>query len=65
MVTNYISEKAKIGDNAQVWHFSYIGDDVEIGDNVKIGANAVVVKSLPSNVTAVGIPAKIINKGDK
>jgi Acyl-[acyl carrier protein]--UDP-N-acetylglucosamine O-acyltransferase len=40
MVTNFISEKAKIGDNVQIWHFSYVGDDVEIGDNVKIGSLA-------------------------
>ena len=40
MVTNFISEKAKIGQNVQVWHFSYIGDNVEIGDNVKIGSLA-------------------------
>jgi len=40
MVTNYISEKAKIGNNVQIWHFSYVGDDVEIGDNVKIGSLA-------------------------
>ena len=38
MVTNFISEKAKIGQNVKVWHFSYIGDNVEIGDNVKIGS---------------------------
>lgn len=38
MVTNYISEKAKIGKNVSVWHFSYIGDNTEIGDNVKIGS---------------------------
>jgi len=38
MVTNFISEKAKIGDNTKIWHFSYIGDDVEIGNNVKIGS---------------------------
>ena len=38
MVTNFISEKAKIGDNVKIWHFSYIGDDTEIGDNVKIGS---------------------------
>ena len=38
MVTNFISEKAKIGDNVQIWHFSYVGDNVEIGDNVKIGS---------------------------
>jgi len=38
MVTNFISEKAKIGDNVSIWHFSYVGDDTEIGDNVKIGS---------------------------
>ena len=40
MVTNFISEKAKIGKNVSMWHFTYIGDDVEIGDNVKIGSLA-------------------------
>lgn len=38
MVTNFISEKAKIGKNVKVWHFTYIGDNTEIGDNVKIGS---------------------------
>jgi len=38
MVTNFISEKAKIGQNVSIWHFTYIGDNVEIGDNVKIGS---------------------------
>ena len=38
MVTNFISEKARIGQNVKIWHFSYIGDDTEIGDNVKIGS---------------------------
>lgn len=40
MVTNFISEKAKIGKNVRIWHFAYVGDDVEIGDNVKIGSLA-------------------------
>ena len=38
MVTNFISDKAKIGKNVKIWHFSYVGDDTEIGDNVKIGS---------------------------
>ncbi len=38
MVTNYISEKAKLGKNVSVWHFTYIGDNTEIEDNVKIGS---------------------------
>ncbi len=38
MVTNFISDKAKIGKNVSIWHFSYIGDNTEVGDNVKIGS---------------------------
>lgn len=39
--------------------------NIDIGNNVKIGAGAVVLKSVPSNCTVVGVPAKIINKNDK
>lgn len=39
--------------------------DITIGANSKIGANSVVVKDVPQNSTAVGIPAKIIDKCDK
>jgi acetyltransferase-like isoleucine patch superfamily enzyme len=38
LVTNFISNKAKIGKNVKIWHFTYVGDDTEIGDNVKIGS---------------------------
>jgi len=54
-----------LGSNIFIGAGAKIIGGISIGDNVKIGANAVVVKSLPSNVTAVGVPAKIINKGDK
>ncbi|MGQ0606262.1 MAG: acyltransferase [Candidatus Nitrosotenuis sp.] len=40
MVTNFISEKAKIGKNVKIWHFAYVGDNTTIGDNVKIGSLA-------------------------
>lgn len=40
MVTNYVSEKAKIGKNVKIWHFAYVGDDTVIGNNVKIGSLA-------------------------
>jgi len=26
LVTNYISDKAKIGENTKIWHFVYVGD---------------------------------------
>lgn len=35
---NFISDKAKIGKNTKIWHFTYVGDDVEIGKNVTIGS---------------------------
>ncbi len=40
MVTNFISDKAKIGKNVSVWHFAYVGDNTELGDNVSIGSLA-------------------------
>jgi len=40
LVTNFISDKAKVGENVKIWHFAYVGDNVEIGDNVKIGSLA-------------------------
>jgi serine O-acetyltransferase len=38
--------------------------DIVIGENSKIGANSVIVKDVPKCSTAIGIPAKIISKGD-
>ena len=42
LVTNFISEKAKLGKNVRIWHFAYVGDNTEIGDNVKIGDNTMI-----------------------
>ncbi len=40
-------------------HAQLIGP-IEIGENAKVGAGAVVVTDVPSDVTVVGIPAKIV-----
>ena len=40
-------------------HAQVIGP-VEIGENAKVGAAAVVVSDVPSDVTVVGIPAKVV-----
>ncbi|NPA73935.1 MAG: serine acetyltransferase, partial [Epsilonproteobacteria bacterium] len=37
--------------------------DITIGENSKVGANSVVIKDVPPNSTAVGIPAKVVEKG--
>ncbi len=40
LVTNFVSEKARLGKNVSVWHFAYVGDNTEIGDDVKVGSLA-------------------------
>lgn len=49
-----IEDGVVIGGGAKV-----LGN-ITIGENSKIGANSVVVKDIPANCTAVGIPARVI-----
>lgn len=37
--------------------------NIVIGENSKIGANSVVVKDVPNDSTAVGIPARVLKRG--
>lgn len=59
-----------LGDDIVVGSGAKILGPVNIGDYCKIGANSVVLRDMPSNSTAVGIPAKIkyntsdVNKED-
>lgn len=50
------------GNNVDIGTGAKILGDIKIGNNVIIGANAVVIKNLPDNCIAVGVPAKIITK---
>jgi serine O-acetyltransferase len=52
-----IKKGAVIGAGAKV-----LGN-ITIGKYAKIGANSVVVKNVPDNATAIGIPAHVIEKG--
>jgi serine O-acetyltransferase len=52
-----IKKGAVIGGGAKV-----LGN-ITIGENARVGANSVVVKSVPNDSTAVGIPARVITKG--
>jgi serine O-acetyltransferase len=62
----YLSaNRPTIGDNVTIGAGAKVLGGINIGDNVTIGANAVVTKSLPDNVVAAGVPAKIIRTGDK
>ena len=51
-----------IGNNVFIGCGAKILGNIEIGDNTKIGANAVILKNTPANVTIVGIPGQIVKK---
>lgn len=52
---------AEIGDNVYIGPSVCIVENVKIGSNVVIGAGSVVTKDIPSNSTAAGNYAKVIN----
>lgn len=59
------TEKPTVGNNVSVYAGAKVLGDIVIGDNVVIGANAVVVKDVPSNCTVVGVPGRIIKRDGK
>ena len=52
-----IKSGAVIGAGAKV-----LGNII-VGENAKVGANSVVVKEVPADCTAVGIPARVLKRG--
>lgn len=65
-------ETTEIGDNCTIYHGVTLGGTGKdtgkrhptLGDNVLIGAGSVVLKNLPANATAVGVPAEIVRVGN-
>jgi acetyltransferase-like isoleucine patch superfamily enzyme len=55
-----LSEPIRIGDNVWLGLNTLVLKGVEIGNNTVIGANSVVTSSLPENVIAAGIPARVL-----
>ncbi len=58
------SDPPTIGDNVTLYSGARIIGPIHIGDGVKIGANALVMHDLPSNCTALGVPARCVLPGD-
>lgn len=54
-----------VGDDVLVGAGAMVLGPITIGDRVTIGANAVVLKDLPDDSVAVGVPAKVVKIGDK
>ncbi len=54
-----------LGNNVMVGAGAKILGPFKVGDNAKIAANAVVLKEVPPNSTAVGVPARIVRQDGK
>jgi serine O-acetyltransferase len=55
-------QSPRLGDHVFVGAGAKIVGPVSIGTNCRVGANAVVVSDIPSGTTAVGVPAKVIQR---
>ena len=54
----------EIGNNVILCAGCVVLGGIKIGDDVIVGANAVVLNDIPSGCMAVGVPARIIKKGE-
>ena len=53
-----------LGSNIMVGAGAKVLGSVTIGDNCKIGAGSVVLKNVPPNSTVVGVPGRVVMRGD-
>ena len=58
--SNYPREGVHIGMNVFIGNNVSVLKGVTIGDNSVIGNGSVVVKDIPANVIAAGLPCKVI-----
>ena len=49
-----------IGNNVLIGTGAKVLGPILIGDNSRVAANSVVLKEIPPNATAVGIPARVV-----
>jgi len=49
-----------IGDNVEFGAYAQVLGDIRVGDNAKIGALSLVISDVPANLSAVGVPARVV-----
>ena len=54
-----------IGNNVLIDTGAKVLGPITIGDNARVAANSVVLKDIPENCTAVGIPARVVRVAGK
>ena len=57
-----INGDVRVGEGTFVGSCSVVNGQLTIGSRVVIGSGAVVIDDIPDNVTAVGIPARVIKQ---
>jgi sugar O-acyltransferase (sialic acid O-acetyltransferase NeuD family) len=58
----HLAGMATVGEGCYVGMGANVIQGVSIGDWTIVGAGAVVIRNLPQNVTAIGVPAEIIER---
>jgi serine O-acetyltransferase len=58
------TDRPTIGNNVTIHAGAKIIGKVTIGDNSKVGANSVVTRDVPPDVTVMGVPASIVWRGN-
>ena len=54
-----------IGNNVVIGTGAKVLGNIKIGDHAQIGANAVVIRDVPSHSTVVGVPGRIVKTAGK
>lgn len=54
-----------IGNNVVIGAGAILLGPIKVGDGAKIGAGSVVIKDIPEGTTAVGVPARVVEKREK
>ena len=63
--TSKVKRHPTLKNNVSVGAGAKLLGNIVIGNNVRIGANSVVLKDIPDEAIAVGIPARIIPKTEE
>jgi len=58
------SRAPRIGSNVLLGAGAKVLGDVTVGDNVVVGANSLVISNVPDNCSVVGVPARIVSRGE-
>jgi acetyltransferase-like isoleucine patch superfamily enzyme len=59
-----VGGEVEIGSHSMIGIGAVVSNRVKIGKESVIGGNSFVIKDIPENVVAYGIPAKIIRKSE-